>query len=99
MRRQHAARHAGGREAAHGVEQRADHPRMQEAGVLAHVFLAEVHAQLGLAVGGARDFEAGPAVEGGGLVDGLDGVEHGVQSLESDAGHSTNRPSHSSSRA
>jgi len=55
---------------------------MQEAGVLAHVFLPEVHAQFGLAVGGARDFEAGPAVEGGGLVDGLDGVEHGVQSLK-----------------
>jgi len=81
MRRQHAARHGGGRVAAHGVEHRADHSGVQEAGVLAHVLLTPVHAQFGFAVGSARDFEAGPAVEGGGLVDGLDGVEHGGVSL------------------
>jgi len=104
MRGQHAARHRGGREAAGGVEHGADQPGMQEAGVLAHVFLAPLHAQFGFAVGGARDLEAGPAVEGSGLVDGLDGVEHGRSPWSGNAqamrtSHSTKRSRHASSRA
>jgi len=104
VRGQHAARLRGGRVAAHGVEQRGDHAGVEEAGVLAHVFLAPVHAQLGLAVGGVVDFEAGPAVEGSGPVDGLDGVEHGGSPWNGHAwamrtNHSTNRRLRASSRA
>jgi hypothetical protein len=71
VRREHAPHHGHGREAAGGVDQRADQSGVQETGVLAEV-VAPGQRDLGAAFAGGNHLDAAPAVERGTGIDRAD---------------------------